>query len=291
MVMAADNAVVEADNASEVAPEVDETEVVAEEPEAEPEPTPEAEAPLSLADLLAGRSEDELLEVPTIKDTLRRREESARRKAEHETTTKMFAQEREFVASGEAERALLALAEAAAENIDERGRAKLDPREVKKLTAALLSHGSSAAVNQLATVLATEIGDGFELTQAESDSIELARQKYMQNPLDPAPLQRAWLGPLRRAWVSQERESIKAEVRAEMKREQEAAAKVAGTKAATEKRKETPGITSVSGAPVGTPMTWADIDKKYTDSQWMSLPAETRKSLSEQADAARLTAR
>lgn len=247
MTMVADNAVVEADNASEVEPEAIAPEILTEEPEAEPEPTPEAEAPLSLADLLAGRSEEELLELPTIKDSLRRREESARRKAEHETTTKMFAQERELVASGETERSILALAEYAAENLDDRGRAKVDPREVKKLTAALLSHGSSAAVNQLATVLATEIGEGFELSQAESDSIELARQKYMQNPLDPTGLQRAWLGPLRRAWVEQERESLKSEVRAEMKREQEAADKAARAKQANDARAESPAITTVHG--------------------------------------------
>ena len=278
--MAVDNVEVLADD---IAPEV-EVEAPAEEVvEAEPEPTAEAAPAPDIAALISGLTEDEIASLPAVNGLLARRTQSARDKAANETTTKMFAQEREFVASGEAERALLALAEQAAENIDERGRAKADPREIKRLTAALLSHGSSAAVNQLATVLATEIGDGFELTQAESDSIELAKQKYMQNPLDPTGLQRAWLAPLRRSWVAQERESVKAEVRAEMKREQEAAAKAAKAKQATETRAESPGITSVSGSPVGRVMTLEEIDKEPM-SQWMSRPPEERTRLIAQAE-------
>lgn len=278
--MAVDNVEVLADD---IAPEV-EVEAPAEvEVEAEPEQTAEAAPAPDIAALISGLTEDEIASLPAVNGILQRRTQSARDKAASETTTKMFAQEREFVASGEAERALLALAEAAAENIDERGRAKADPREVKRLTAALLSHGSNAAVGQLSNVIAGEIGDGFELTQAESDSIELAKQKYMQNPLDPTGLQRAWLAPLRRAWATQEREVGRAEGRAEAKREQEAAAKAAKAKQAADTRNGSPGITSVNGAPIAGAMTLEEIDKEPM-SQWMSRPPEERTRLIAQAE-------
>ena len=49
---------------------------------------------------------------------------------------------------------------------------------------------------------------------------------------------------------------------------------------------------TASGGPAGIsgPVTWASIDKQFTDSQWQRLPAETRKVLSDQANAANLAA-
>ncbi len=286
--MVADDAVDEADNAP-----VEEIEAVTPElptePEAEPTPTPEAEAP-SLADLIAKLGEAELAELGPVKDILRRREEGARRKAESDTTTKLFAQQQEYVVSGQAERELLRLAEAAAENVDDRGRTKVDPTEVRRLTTALLTHGSSVAVSQLATVLAAEVKDGFELNAAEKDSIELATVKYQQNPLDPSGLQKAWLAPLKRAWIDGERETIRAEVRAEMKREQDAAGKATTAAAAAAARKETPRPTVVNGVPVSGPVTWDVINKTYSDNQWANLPATQRDELAAQANAARANA-
>ncbi len=48
---------------------------------------------------------------------------------------------------------------------------------------------------------------------------------------------------------------------------------------------------NVQGSPSnGSPVTWESIDKQYTDGEWGRLSAETRKQLTEQADAARMAA-
>lgn len=291
MTMLADNAEVEAVNATDpdVTPDA-EPEIVAEVEvtESEAADSTEAEAQPDISELIRSIPSEKLVEHDVVKGLIARERESARQKAEHETTTKMFAEQQKYVVSGQAEAALQALAEAAADNLDDRGRARIDQNEVKRLTAALLSHGASVSVNQLANVLAEEVGDGFSLSEAEQNSITLAQQRYMQNPLDPSALQRAWLAPLKRAWVERERENIRSEVRAEIKREQEAAQKAAKAAAAATARNESPKPTTVSGTPSAGPVTWESINQTYTDSQWARLPIEERKRLSEQANAARL---
>lgn len=276
--MLADNAEVEAVNATdpEVTPDV-EPEIVAEAEvtESEAADSTEAEAQPDISELIRSIPSEKLVEHDAVKGLIARERESARQKAEHETTTKMFAEQQKYVVSGQAEAALQALAEAAADNLDDRGRARIDQNEVKRLTAALLSHGASVSVNQLANVLAEEVGDGFSLSEAEQNSITLAQQRYMQNPLDPSALQRAWLAPLKRAWVEHERENIRSEVRAEIKREQEAAQKAAKAAAAAAARKDSPAPTSVSGVASPPPMTIEQIEAIPTN-QWLAKPREER---------------
>lgn len=85
---------------------------------------------------------------------------------------------------------------------------------------------------------------------------------------------------------AEERATVKAELEAEY------AAKLAAELSAQQLEAKTAEIQNppnVSGSPAGTgTVTWDSIDKQFTDSQWLNLPAAERSRLTQLADQARL---
>ena len=222
---------------------------------------PETATP-SLLDAIKGKSEKELEDIPEIKSLIARKGEGERRKAEHETAARLFAQQQEYAASGQATKDFIDLVAKA--NTDANGNPQVDPDQANRITGALLGRGVGNAVDHFARVLNEATGDGFTLTADELDGVEGALARYRQKPTDPSPLIRAWLTPYARHVLDSQRESIKAEALKEARAEVEAQTKASKAKAATEARKgKSP--TGVNGQPVQTKNEWdaanADLAK------------------------------
>lgn len=219
----------------------------AEEPtDAAPTEDAPAETAPSIADLLKNLSEDELAELPEVKSLVARRGESARQRAERETTTKLFAQQQQHVGSQEFRDAMRQAVAAAADGTGEVDQAKLD-----EMSSGLMSHGAHTAVTVLAQLLSEETGKDFALTAEEKELSEAAQVRYMQNPLDPSPLFRAWLKPyLRARSEATTTEAVTAADKAGYDRglkEGRAQAQVETAKKAQTDRKAEPGVTPIAG--------------------------------------------
>ena len=213
---------------------------------------PETAAP-SLLDAIKGKSEKELEDIPEIKSLIARKGEGERRKAEHETTGRLFAQQQEYAASGQATKDFIDLV--AQSNTDANGNPQVDQDAATRITGAILGRGVGNAVGHFARVLNEATGEGFALTADEQEGVEGALARYRQKPSDPSPLIRAWLTPYDRHVLDSQRESIKAEAREEARAEVDAELQASKAKTATEARKgKSP--TGVNGQPVQTKNEW-----------------------------------
>ena len=251
----------EADVVEDEAESEESAEDAEDEPDGEPETEADADAPEtaepSLLELIKGKSEKELEDIPEVKSLIARKGEGERRKAEHETAARLFAQQQEYAASDQATKDFVDLI--AQSNTDANGNPQVDPEHAGRITGAILGRGVSTAVDHMARVLNEATGDGFKLTADESEAVEGAIARYHQKPTDPSPLIRAWLTHYARHILDSQRESNKAEALKEARAEVEAESKASKAKAATEGRKgKSP--TGVNGQPVQTKNEWDAVN-------------------------------
>lgn len=225
-------------------PVTDDTET-AETAEAETD-APEESPPDPFADL----SDDDLRDHPKVKSLLAREGESTRQRTERETATRLHSQRQQYVATGQAKEDLTGLLVNAER--DEAGRPQIDSDRFEQITGDLMSSGSAAAVNVVASVLSELAGDGFAFEEGEQEVVDAALSRYYQNPADPSALIRAWLKPYARAQTSLSRDDIRKEVERDVRAEYKARDDAAKAKQATEGRKQSPGATNVNGGATST---------------------------------------
>lgn len=215
-------------------------------PDAETEP----ERP-DLSALLKGLSDDDLENLPEVKSLVARKGESARQKAERESTAKIEAANQRYLASGEAFNDLQRMIADAANNLDYNGMPVVDRNQVNRLFNLMLDGGAAASVTRIADVLNDVTGEGFELTKAEQDQAAAAQVLWAQNKIDPSPLLRAWLPAVLRAHETKVEGDVRKRVEREVRAEYEAKAKLDTAKAATDQSKSQPGATVVPGGMPG----------------------------------------
>ena len=86
---------------------------------------------------------------------------------------------------------------------------------------------------------------------------------------------------------SEEAARVRAELEAEYAKKLEAELNAARVETQVAGRTNPPNVQGTQS--LGGGVTWESIDKQYTDAEWTRLPAETRKQLSDQANAAQLS--
>ena len=158
-----------------------------------------------------------------------------------------------------------------------------EPTE-QQVSDVLASYGTTRdlrAVNIMHELARSELPKDYRIPQADMAAVEEALNQYRagKGALDAVFV--ADMRALARAIAETEilpnllkEQSTKAKEQAEAKRKADAAAGAS----------KTPAPTKVGGGAPNKPMTWAAIDSKYTDSQWVMLPADEKKRLSDEAN-------
>ena len=226
-----------------------------------PETAPETEAP-SLLELIKGKTDDEIADIPEIKSLLARTSESVRRKTEAQSAAQHNAERVNAVATGAVNDELINLMSQA--DMDSNGNPVLPREKVAGLTTDIMGAGIQNAIVGMGSVLSEAAGEGFQLTNDELESVKAAWALYNTKPTDPSPVMRAYLKPYDRYRDSLRLEELKAEATRQVKAEQAAAAKADKAKAATDSRRG-PGATPVSGQPVQNANEWDAANAALSD--------------------------
>ena len=227
-------------------------------PEVPAAPVPYIPSPEELAAALSGLGDDELEKLAPVTSLVARKNESVRRKTEHEAATKRYTEEQQYAGSDAVISDLTEIARAAAENADEYGRPVVDPKSVGKATTAVLARGVAVGINMLSQLLEEQSGADFTLTKAETDGIAAAQVLYHRNPLDPTPLYRAFMSPFVRSQTEVQRAELRAELTPVIRREEQDRIRAATAAAAGESRTAT-APTALNGASPSTAPARADM--------------------------------
>lgn len=237
-------------------------------PEPAPEPAPEPVKP-DYSSLLADAPEADLLATPKMRDILARREESIRRRTEE--TLKREASNNESV-----QQVLSGMLAKAVETGDD--------SEYRRLAGQALLWNQQYQMAEIAKQFPEALMRQYQLP------VDVREKALAIREADPA--QSNWDGYVTtliegavEAKVTQARRDDEARVKQAIA--DGVAAELRAREIAARPKIDAPP-TPPSGSPAGSngQVTWDQIDKQYTDSQWMNLPAATRRQLSEQASRA-----
>lgn len=261
------NAPVQEDAPLEVTPP--ETQPAEQGPEPELQPVPETLKP-DYSSLLADAPEDELLQTPKMRDILARKEESIRRRTEE--TLKREASNNESV-------------QAVLSQMLERAVESGDPAEYRRVAGQALLWNRQFQMAELAKELPEALLRSYKLpVEVREKALEVRESNpsvpnwdgYVTTLIDGAVEQK--VAELRRDDDARVKKAIADGVIAELKAKQ-----IESTP-----RLQTPPLAPQGGGGISGPVTWDSINSTYTDSQWMNLPSETRKQMSDAANAALL---
>lgn len=184
---AAPEAAVTADPVTEAPPsdltvETPETAEV-ESPETVEQPeAPETEAPRNPLDDL---DEDSLLEHPKVKDILARREESARRKAEHEANTRKAAEDLQWTqARGYVNDLADVLRGSIAEDEDGKAVMRLDPSKVEGIINRVWATNVRGSVGVMAKLVHDERLSDFKFSSEDTKRLQDAYADFNADPVE-----------------------------------------------------------------------------------------------------------
>ena len=177
---AAPEAAVTADPATEAPPSVETPESAeVESPETGQIDAPETEAPKNPLDDL---DEDSLLEHPKVKDILARREESARRKAEHEASTRKAASDIDWAKKQGFVNDFADILRGSITQGEDGPQLRLDPKRIDEVTGRLWETNVLGTIGAVSQVVHNRLGDDYRFTPEDNKRLSEGYAEFTSNP-------------------------------------------------------------------------------------------------------------
>ena len=213
-------------------------------------------------------SDEEKAENPWVKDFVARREESMRQRAQVDQVRIT----QQWASRNGATRELERIVRQAVDDEEK----SINAKDVDEVAGGLVIASIGAALDQF--------HESLEMAGIPGDKLRLLTDLHDAAKTNIGRHGNAYVKAALEAYAESQKPKYRSEWEAETKAKAQTQQKAEQVKQADAVRAGAPRPTSVAGGASSKSMSWADIDKKYTDSQWMGMPAEERKRLADAAD-------
>lgn len=221
--------------------------------------------------LLEGRSEDELLEHPTIKGLINRREHGAEQRAQAAAARAEAARKREWAVQGQWRDDLHALVNKGVKVADDgQIQVSLDSKGLDGLSSTLWEVNVAATVGAVGQIIDARIGKDFTITNEERRKLEAAAAAFEHDPvINGGALVELELDLLRRAAIEEATPDIIKKARKDWEKEMADSQKAEQKQAADAQNRNGGTPTQVSGGaqPAVNIQTMDDADAAYAENR------------------------